>query len=67
MVARAIALLEKRGLLDDTIVVVTSDHGMPYFPGARRRCMMTDRVFSLAIRWPKGINDPGRSVDDPVI
>ncbi|MBT7254156.1 MAG: sulfatase-like hydrolase/transferase, partial [Planctomycetaceae bacterium] len=34
MVARAIATLEKSGQLDNTIVVITSDHGMP-FPRAK--------------------------------
>ncbi len=65
MVARAIALLEKRGLLDDTIVVVTSDHGMP-FPRGKAAVYDDGSRVPLAIRWPKGINDPGRSVADPV-
>ena len=33
-VARAIAMLESTGQLDNTIVVITSDHGMP-FPRAK--------------------------------
>ena len=65
MVARAMALLEKRGLLDDTIVVVTSDHGMP-FPRGKATVYDDGSRVPLAIRWPKGIEDPGRSVDDPV-
>ena len=65
MVARAIALLEKRGLLDDTIVVVTSDHGMP-FPRGKATVYDDGSRVPLAIRWPKGIENPGRSIDSPV-
>jgi arylsulfatase A-like enzyme len=51
--------LEKRGELANTIVVVTSDNGMP-FP----RCKGLEYEFSnhmpLAIMWPLGIIQPGR-------
>ncbi len=59
MVGRAIASLEKRGLLDNTIVVVTSDHGMP-FPRAKASLYDAGSRVPLAIRWPKGIRHPGR-------
>ena len=65
MVARAMALLEKRGLLDDTIVVVTSDHGMP-FPRGKATVYDDGSRVPLAIRWPRGIKNPGRSIDSPV-
>ncbi|TRX70394.1 sulfatase [Carboxylicivirga sp. M1479] len=62
---RMINSLEKRGLLDNTIIVVTSDHGMP-FP----RCKAQEYEYSnhvpLAIMWPKGIKNPGRIVNDMV-
>lgn len=61
MVARAIAALEARGELDNTIVVVTSDHGMP-FPRAKANLYDTGSRVPLAIRWPEGIVDPGRDV-----
>lgn len=61
MVERAIASLEKRGLLDNTIVVVTSDHGMP-FPRAKASLYDWGSRVPLAIRWPEGIRNPGRAV-----
>ena len=64
-VARAIELLERRGALDNTIVVVTSDHGMP-FPRAKASLYDAGTHVPLAIRWSKGISSPGRSVDELV-
>jgi len=61
MVARAIALLEDRGQLENTIVVVTSDHGMP-FPRAKASLYDAGSHVPLAIRWPQGIRRPGRDV-----
>lgn len=62
MVKRAMATLEERGLLDNTIVVVTSDHGMP-FPRAKASLYDWGSRVPLAIRWPAGIQDAGRVVD----
>jgi arylsulfatase A-like enzyme len=60
---RMIESLEKRGLLENTIIVITSDHGMP-FP----RCKAQEYDYSnhvpMAIMWPKGIKNPGRTVND---
>jgi arylsulfatase A-like enzyme len=62
---KMLASLEKRGLLENTIVVMTSDHGMP-FP----RCKAQEYEYSnhvpLAIMWPKGIKKQGRTVKDMV-
>jgi arylsulfatase A-like enzyme len=58
-VGDAIKLLEQSGQLENTIIVVTSDHGMPF---ARAKATLYDsgtRV-PLAIRWPAGIRSPGR-------
>ena len=63
VVGRAIDLVEKRGQLDNTIVVVTSDHGMP-FPRAKASLYDAGSRVPLAIRWPKGIVSPGRDVAD---
>ncbi len=61
-VGRAIKLLDERGQLDNTIVVITSDHGMP-FPRAKASLYDAGSRVPLAIRWPKGIRQPGRVVD----
>ena len=60
-VARAIKLVEDAGQLDNTIVVITSDHGMP-FPRAKASLYDAGSRVPLAIRWPKGIRQPGRDV-----
>ena len=62
MAARAIQSLEEAGRLDDTIVVITSDHGMP-FPRAKASLYDAGSRVPLAIRWPNGIRNPGRVVD----
>ncbi|MDG2213964.1 MAG: sulfatase [Verrucomicrobiota bacterium] len=59
MVARALKSLEKAGQLDNTIVVVTSDHGMP-FPRAKASLHDDGSRVPLAIRWPKGVIGSGR-------
>ena len=60
---RMIAELEKRGLLDDTLIVVTSDHGMP-FPRVKGYAYRDSNHVPLAIRWPRGIKYPGRVIED---
>jgi N-sulfoglucosamine sulfohydrolase len=61
MVARAIAAIEARGELDNTFVVITSDHGMP-FPRAKASLYDAGSRVPLAIRWPEGIRKSGRAV-----
>ena len=61
MVARAIAAIEARGELDNTLVVITSDHGMP-FPRAKASLYDAGSRVPLAIRWTKGIRMSGRAV-----
>jgi arylsulfatase A-like enzyme len=65
MVARALKSLEKADQLENTIVVVTSDHGMP-FPRAKASLHDEGSRVPLAIRWPKGIKKPGRVFASPV-
>jgi N-sulfoglucosamine sulfohydrolase len=62
MVSRAIAMLEEAGQLDNTIIVVTSDHGMP-FPRAKASLYDAGSRVPLAIRWPDGITKPNREVN----
>lgn len=60
-----LAELEKRGLLDNTLVVVTSDNGMP-FPHDKGHAYKDSDHLPLAMMWKKGIRKPGRVVDDYV-
>ena len=62
MVARAIHALEAAGRLDNTIVVLTSDNGMP-FPRAKATLYDYGTRMPLAIRWPGGIRAAGRRYD----
>jgi N-sulfoglucosamine sulfohydrolase len=59
------AELEKRGQLDNTIIIVTSDHGMP-FPRVKGYAYEDSNHIPLAIRWPAGIRKPGRIIEDYV-
>ena len=54
-------LLEEKGELDNTIVVMTSDNGMP-FPRAKANLYDYGTRMPLAIRWPRSI-DAGTVVD----
>jgi arylsulfatase A-like enzyme len=58
-----LAELERRGLLDDTLVVVTSDHGMP-FPRVKGYAYHDSNHVPLAVRWPGGVKNAGRTIDD---
>ncbi|MBC8356180.1 MAG: sulfatase [Planctomycetes bacterium] len=62
VVANAIAQLEQVGELDNTIVVVTSDHGMP-FPRAKASLYDAGTRVPLAVRWPARIKEPSRVSD----
>ena len=62
--ARMLEMLEATGELDNTLVIVTSDNGMP-FPRAKATVYDGGIHVPLAIRWPERI--PGsRTVDDLV-
>ncbi len=61
-VARLLEMLQQRGQMENTIVIVTSDHGMP-FPRCKADCYDMSNHVPLAIRWP-GTIAAGRVVDD---
>lgn len=61
-VAVAMAKLEKAGLLENTIIVMTGDHGMP-FPRCKGNLYDSGARVPLAVRWP-GVVQPGRVVED---
>ena len=54
--------LETKGMLENTLVIVTSDNGMP-FPRVKGQVYPYDHHLPLAIRWGKGIKKPGRVID----
>jgi arylsulfatase A-like enzyme len=62
-VAQALELLEEAGELDNTIVVMTGDNGMP-FPRCKGNLYDSGSRMPLAIRWPKGMQHPGRKISD---
>jgi N-sulfoglucosamine sulfohydrolase len=59
---RILDQLEEAGELDNTVVVVTSDHGMP-FPRVKGQIYEHGFHIPLAIRWG-GTIKPGRVIDD---
>ncbi|MFM1945392.1 MAG: hypothetical protein RI897_4374 [Verrucomicrobiota bacterium] len=58
-------LLDHYGLSDNTVVIVTSDHGMP-FPRVKGQAYDASNHIPLAIRWPQGIPHPNRIIHDYV-
>ncbi len=61
-VAQALVLLEQAGELDNTIVVMTGDHGMP-FPRCKGHLYDWGARVPMAMRWGDKIK-PGRRVSD---
>ncbi|HUR57445.1 MAG TPA: sulfatase [Opitutaceae bacterium] len=61
-IGKALAALEASGELENTLVIVTSDHGMP-FPYVKGQIHEDGFRLPLAMRWGKTIK-PGRVVED---
>jgi len=55
--------LEKAGQLDNTIIIVSGDHGIPGVPRGKTNCYDLATRVSMLVRWPGHIK-PGREVDD---
>ena len=62
---RMLETLEERGQLENTIVVVTADNGMP-FPRIKGQEYELSNHLPLAIMWKGGIKSPGRVIEDHV-
>jgi N-sulfoglucosamine sulfohydrolase len=60
---RMLKTLEDRGMLDNTIVIVTSDNGMP-FPRVKGQAYEYSNHLPLAIMWKDGVKQPGRNIND---
>ena len=61
-IGRVMKMLEATGELDHTLVMITSDHGMP-FPYVKGQIHEDGFHLPLVARWPATIK-PGRVVDD---
>lgn len=61
-IGRALAALEAAGELDNTLIIATSDHGMP-FPYVKGQIHEDGFRLPLIARWGRVVK-PGRVVDD---
>ncbi len=59
-----LTLLEEQGELENTVVIVTSDNGMPFPEGIKGQVYEYSNHLPIAIMWKGGIMNPGRKVDD---
>ncbi|MDF1575581.1 MAG: sulfatase [Bacteroidales bacterium] len=63
LVANALKILEEYGELENTIIVMTGDHGMP-FPRCKSNNYDSGARIPFAVRWGSKIKKPGRVLDD---
>ena len=61
-IGRALKLLEEYEALDNTLIIATSDHGMP-FPRVKGQIYEHGFHIPMAVRWGNKIK-PGRTVTD---
>ena len=64
-VERVLKILEASGQLDNTLIVFTSDHGMP-FPRVKGNQYLNSNNVPFAVMWKNGIKNAGRIVTDYV-
>lgn len=62
VIGKALDILEEKGLMENTLIVVTSDHGMP-FPRVKGQIYDEGFHVAFAARWGDKIK-PGRVVSD---
>lgn len=62
---RIMAAIEQAGQLDQTLIIATSDHGMP-FPRCKGQAYDHSNHIPMAVMWPEGISGRGRVVTDYV-
>ncbi len=60
---RMLSMLEEKGMLENTLIVVTADNGMP-FPRVKGQAYEYSNHLPLAIMWKNGIKQPGRIIED---
>ena len=64
-IVRAIEMLREAGQLDNTLIIWTSDNGMP-FPRRKGNSYEGSTHLPLAVMWPSGLRNPGRVSDELV-
>jgi N-sulfoglucosamine sulfohydrolase len=62
-IVKMLNTLEERGELDNTLVIITSDHGMP-FPRVKGQAYELSNHVPLAIMWKNGRKNTGRKIND---
>ena len=63
MMSRMVEELKERGLYENTLIVVTSDHGVP-FPRVKGYAYHDSNHVPLAISWPNCLQASGRVIED---
>lgn len=63
--SRMLQQLEKSGQLDNTLIIVTADNGMP-FPRVKGQEYEMSNHLPLAVMWKKNVVQPGRTIHDLV-
>src|SRR5262245_7987431 len=58
--------LEETGEMDNTLIVISGDHGMPGVTNGKCNLYDFGTGVTLVARWPNGIKGRGRVVDDLV-
>lgn len=64
-ISKFLAELEKRNMLENTLIIVTADNGMP-FPRCKGNNYEYSHHMPLAIMWKDKIIKPGREINDIV-
>ena len=62
-VGGCIKTLQEKGLLENTLIIVTSDNGMP-FPRIKGHPYHKSAHMPFFAMWKNGIKEPGRTSDD---
>jgi arylsulfatase A-like enzyme len=58
-------VLEEKNMLSNTLIIVTSDNGMP-FPRIKGQNYELSNHMPVVMMWKDGIKNPGRVIDDYV-
>lgn len=58
--------LEETGEMDNTLIVISGDHGMPGVTNGKCNLYDFGTGVALTARWPNGIKGKGRVIDDLV-